>query len=709
MTSGAIAFTPGIKADGDYTNYWIRQVVLRLRREVSWCWHERAEYVSAEPGAFPPFTGRISTVLDMTRFADEKRRFFSTDPTARYLTDQIQALPLPAENLQQGSFCWVANNEGLDEISAFALATGLLSAIDSAAGTVMACCMNDPVKTCPSFSLIQILWDDPAAVLSLTDPRHPLFANGLLRYVNQSLPGSEYLDWDAPLSVPPLVARQLLFPGAPLPASLVPVEWDRMRTVFNSTKSEMLLYQQNTDSLSVVPIRGAKGCRHRDMVMSIATANERSVVQYTGDPANLHSSAFLNSLLTVCWLRNLDLFLDDDAIRSFTAHGNSQNPPVLLQSVPVTLFIGITGREVPQIFNKNLMPAIEVPSFTYHERMAHWETLLGMDTSIKPAIAECSRRYRFEAETISAIAQRLKVSRHSITAKDIWDACRAESDVDLGDLAQRVMPRFDDEELILPPAQNRQFREVEQAMRSLTEVHYGWGLAKAWNESGISVLFAGPPGSGKTMAAELLAHKLGLPLFRIDLSQVVNKYIGETEKNLKKLFDAAEIADMILFFDEADALFGRRTEVRDAHDRYANLEISYLLERMERFKGLAILATNRKKDLDEAFLRRLRFIIDFPFPEIEERERIWKQVLPKNIDTRSVDIGFLSRKFPLAGGHIRSVVLNACLQSAGRECGECLTMESLIVAVKREYDKIHRPIDLDQFGPYAGIVRELTP
>ena len=156
------------------------------------------------------------------------------------------------------------------------------------------------------------------------------------------------------------------------------------------------------------------------------------------------------------------------------------------------------------------------------------------------------------------------------------------------------------------------------------------------------------------MAAEAIAAELALPLYRIDLSQVVNKYIGETEKNLRRLFDAADAADVILFFDEADALFGKRTEVKDAHDRYANLEVSYLLERMERFKGLAILATNRKKDLDEAFLRRLRFVVEFPLPGVAERLRIWRSVIPPGVDASALDFEFLAQRFPLAGGHIRA-------------------------------------------------------
>jgi SpoVK/Ycf46/Vps4 family AAA+-type ATPase len=217
-------------------------------------------------------------------------------------------------------------------------------------------------------------------------------------------------------------------------------------------------------------------------------------------------------------------------------------------------------------------------------------------------------------------------------------------------------------------------------------------------------LFAGPPGTGKTMAAEAIAEKLSLPLYRIDLSQVVNKYIGETEKNLRRLFDAADSADLILFFDEADALFGRRTEVKDAHDRYANLEISYLLERMERFKGLAILATNRKKDLDEAFLRRLRLVVEFPLPGVAERLRIWRSMIPAGVDASDVDFPFLAQRFALAGGHIRGIVFQACLQSAGEGAPRRLSMPAIVRAVQREYNKLDRANSLDQFGPYAALV-----
>jgi SpoVK/Ycf46/Vps4 family AAA+-type ATPase len=177
---------------------------------------------------------------------------------------------------------------------------------------------------------------------------------------------------------------------------------------------------------------------------------------------------------------------------------------------------------------------------------------------------------------------------------------------------------------------------------------------------------------------------------------VVNKYIGETEKNLRKLFDAAEQADLVLFFDEAEALFGQRMQARNSNDRFANIEVSYLLERMERFRGLAILATNRKKDLDEAFLRRLRYVIEFPMPAKAERLAIWKKSIPEQVSSVELDLDFLAREFALSGGNIRSIVLNACLQSASRGGKPALRMDAILTAVDREYEKIGRPLTREQ-------------
>jgi vesicle-fusing ATPase len=215
------------------------------------------------------------------------------------------------------------------------------------------------------------------------------------------------------------------------------------------------------------------------------------------------------------------------------------------------------------------------------------------------------------------------------------------------------------------------------------------------------------------MAAEALATRLKLDMYRVDLAQVVSKYVGETEKNLRRIFDAAEASDCLLFFDESDALFGKRTDVKDAHDRYANIEVSYLLERMERFKGLAILASNRRKDMDEAFLRRLRYVIEFPVPGIEERERIWRLGFPQHVDTSALDFRFLARQFAFSGGHIRSVIFNACLQAAAKPEHSPATgkvgkpsMRQVLLQVRRELQKLNRAADEELFGNYARLLEE---
>ncbi|MFQ5793438.1 MAG: ATP-binding protein [Candidatus Bipolaricaulia bacterium] len=712
-----ITFSPGLRADDACAIYWMRQVTVRLRREVCWCWHERGLLPDSDSAILPPFVDKASASLDMSRYWEEKNKFFQTDPTARYLTEQLKADPPPADkHLAQGSFGWVVHKLNLDDIASFALALGLTVAFDNAVGSVIAACLNDPVRTHPNLALAQKLWDHPERVLMLADPAHPLFRYRLLQHSGQTSQHNSEIDWESPIAVPSLVANQLLFPNLPLPHALVPVTVDDGEDVALTDDVRLVASRLNSNrgnTLRVVPVRGPRGSAHIEMVRGIANLANRDVVEFKGDPGFLENSHSLNSFATLCWLRGVDMFLSQDLVSALGDDRQHSDTSLLpLQSIPITIFLGITERsQLTHIPGHLLLPIVGVPKFSYHQRIAHWEKALGTKAKgLDSVIAEGSRRFRYEKEIINAISEGLP---EPISEKDFFRACRVELDLDIGELAQKVIPRFEDEELFLPRKQHLQFQEILKAMKSLTEVHYGWGTARVWNESGISVLFAGPPGTGKTMAAEILAIKLDLPMYRIDLSQVVNKYIGETEKNLKRLFDAADISDTILFFDEADSLFGRRTEVKDAHDRYANLEISYLLERMERFKGLAILATNRKKDLDEAFLRRLRHIIDFPLPSAEERRKIWHQVIPKTVDRSKIDFDFLAKQFQLAGGHIRSIVFNACLQSASGlsvrldDFKDLLTMEQIINAVKREYDKLNRSVSLEQFGSYAEIVEKM--
>jgi SpoVK/Ycf46/Vps4 family AAA+-type ATPase len=248
----------------------------------------------------------------------------------------------------------------------------------------------------------------------------------------------------------------------------------------------------------------------------------------------------------------------------------------------------------------------------------------------------------------------------------------------------------------LPAPQLETLQTISAQVRQRSRVYDDWAFAeKSERGLGLSALFAGPSGTGKTLAAEILANELRLDLFRIDLSAVVSKYIGETEKNLRRVFDAAEEGGAVLLFDEADALFGKRSEVRDSHDRYANVEISYLLQRMEAYHGLAILTSNMSEAIDAAFLRRLRFVVKFPFPDRVHRVEIWRRIFPARTPTDALDLDRLSR-LSISGGNIRSIALNAAFAAADAE--EPVRMEHLLRAARFEYEKLEKPLTEAELG-----------
>ncbi|GAB4441945.1 MAG: ATP-binding protein [Anaerolineae bacterium] len=272
----------------------------------------------------------------------------------------------------------------------------------------------------------------------------------------------------------------------------------------------------------------------------------------------------------------------------------------------------------------------------------------------------------------------------------LFTAARSHSSSRLAMLARKIEPRYDWEDIILPGDQRSILREMVDTVRGRPLVLEEWGVGhKLTASAGVTSLFAGTPGTGKTMAAEVIAKELGLDLYKIDLSSVISKYIGETEKNLEKIFREAESSNAILFFDEADSIFGKRSEVKDSHDRYANIEISYLLQRMEAYDGVTILATNLRANLDEAFTRRLQFVVDFPFPEKEDRLRIWQTLFPPKVPTdNSLDFVYMANRFKLAGGNIRNVIANAAFLAAAD--GGQVTMEHLLHSTRREMQKMGR-------------------
>ena len=283
----------------------------------------------------------------------------------------------------------------------------------------------------------------------------------------------------------------------------------------------------------------------------------------------------------------------------------------------------------------------------------------------------------------------------------LWQACCSLARPAMEDLASRIDAYATWDDLVLPPLQTQVLRDVAMQVKHRARVYEEWGFGGRSNRGlGISALFSGASGTGKTMAAEVLARELDLDLYRIDLSSVVSKYIGETEKNLRRVFDAAEGGGAILLFDEADALFGKRSEVKDSHDRHANIEVSYLLQRMENYRGLAILTTNMKTALDPAFLRRIRFIVQFPFPDAVHREEIWRRIFPRQAPLAELNYGQLAR-LNVAGGNIKNIAMSAAFIAADND--EALNMRHLMQAAKNEYVKIDKTISQAEFRDWDRV------
>jgi len=335
------------------------------------------------------------------------------------------------------------------------------------------------------------------------------------------------------------------------------------------------------------------------------------------------------------------------------------------------------------------------------EQLELWQDALAAPHSVDvgTVAAQLAQHYRLSAGTIRTVAAEWTASKGG--PDDLRALTRDRARVSLGTLAERIEPRATWDDLVLPEGQALLLRDLARQVRHRAQVYEDWGFARTSSRGfGVTAMFAGESGTGKTMAAEVLADDLGLDLYRIDLSAVVSKYIGETEKNLRALFDAAEAGGAVLLFDEADALFGKRSDVKDSHDRYANLEVAYLLQRMEGYRGLAILTTNLRSNVDRAFLRRLRFVIQFPFPEEVLRRRIWARAFPADTPTEGLDPVALAR-MQVSGGAIRSIALGAAFAAA--EAGTPVGPAQVLHAARVEYAKAERTLtDAEMRAVSAG-------
>jgi len=495
--------------------------------------------------------------------------------------------------------------------------------------------------------------------------------------------GISYLDPRLESLLEPLMGRSDLVPSHQRIAERIADLWSRAST--DPTLPVVQLYGQDAEAKHVIVA---------------AAAETLGLTAYRFDSALLPASPADVDALSCLWAREAALMA---GVLVIDCHDIDASDAVrrcatkrFLETTSGALVAATRAREI-DLRRSSL--ALDVPRLTRAEQLAVWRNIF--DSGRRAVNGECLAlvsQFDLGAAAIRAAAREVLERPVSIDdrstpgglAADLWAACRTQARPAVANLAQRIEPRARWEDLVLPASKVEVLHQIAVQVRHRYTVYDEWGFAaKSGRGLGITALFWGQSGTGKTMATEVLANELSLDLYRIDLSSVVSKYIGETEKNLRQIFDAAEAGSAILLFDEADALFGKRSEVKDSHDRYANFEISYLLQRMEEYRGLAILTTNVKTALDPAFQRRIRFIVQFPFPDAMLRAEIWRRSFPIGAPIEGLDVIKLAR-LNIAGGHIRNIALNAAFRAADERAS--VQMRHLLDAARSEYAKMEKPL-----------------
>jgi len=498
-------------------------------------------------------------------------------------------------------------------------------------------------------------------------------------------------------------AARLVAPWAePLPLQAIEDLREQMHSFLETRFSEQRSLARNV----IFYLYGPRGSCKRPLAEAVSHDLGLSMIAVDIEQMLGGSLAFEEAVWLVCreavlqpavlCLENMDSLLSE-------ADKHRGHVKTLLEALRtfarVTFLLGSQSWQPQGILREEAFLALEMPRTDVMARKRLWEShrtgphrlaadvdwgVLASNFRLQPgqireAMAAAENIARWRAPTDG-----------SISMADLYSACRAQSNVRLGTLARKIEPKYAWDDIVLPPDPLMQLTELCSQAKYRQRVYGDWGFDRKLSlGKGLNALFSGPPGTGKTMAAEVIAHELHLDLYQIDLSQVVSKYIGETEKNLHQIFREAQTGNAILFFDEADALFGKRSEVKDAHDRYANIEVGYLLQKMEEYEGVAILATNLRQHLDEAFVRRMHFIVEFPFPDEEYRRRIWEVIFPQEAPLgEDVEFGLLAREVKLAGGNIKNMGLAAAFYAVSD--GGVIRMSHLARAARREHQKLGR-------------------
>jgi hypothetical protein len=566
-------------------------------------------------------------------------------------------------------------------------------------GRVYAYLHDDATRTRPTVALVlEVLgetWSERLALRSALLESAPLVDKQLLS-----------IDGNGDLTLAPGVLRHLLGP-TPASGSVVTVaELLLSPTVKERVERAASLIARG--GTVIIGMKGESGSGKRTVAAALAALSGRQLLERRISPADLEEGVAMRRWLRDALLSNAAPFADLTAL-----------PENLLHDAAPEVVRRLTAWQTPLSFvsSEEIVPAVsatwvELTTPAAGLRAEAWRRGLGehgvaFDETQLAAVASLFPFHVGQIRTAARTAAETLGTGAQLDAPTWRRICRGCARHHLERMAERLPTPYDWSDLVLPRDHLSQLREIADAAEKREQVLERWRFGdKVCVTPGVSALFFGASGTGKTMAAGVLASHLGMDLFRIDLSRVVSKYIGETEKNLDALFAEARRAYAVLFFDEADALFGKRSEVKDAHDRYANIEVAYLLQRMESYEGLTVLATNLHTNLDEAFLRRLQFSVEFPQPTVAQRRELWRKMWPGAAPLGAdLDLEFVARELDLTGGQIRNIALRAAYLAAGD--GAAIGMRHLIAAVRREHQKLGRLTVERTFGPYASLFAEL--
>jgi len=586
------------------------------------------------------------------------------------------------------------------ELSSFEAKILLLCAaaeFDPSIGALYARSQEDHGGAYATFALGLSIFDDPA--WDALSPQRPLRYWKLIE-IHQ--PGSQ------PLTTSPLrtderivnFIKGLNYLDDRLTPYLVPVELQSEGGEQSKSQQEMAARiveywrQSPAASLPLIQLVGIDGASKQIVSVQAAVAIGRRLYRLSADALPQQSGDL--EMLVRLWQRESALL----PVALYVDAQDAETSPSSASAIGLRRFLARSDGVVMVALREAWASVgresrtIDVAKPTAEEQQEEWVRAIGSDDGNAALLAG---QFDLNFPDIRQIA--LSVSSNDgpgVSMLDrLWDACRIRVRPMLDSLAHRLELKATWDDIVLPAQELNLLQQIAGQVKQRTKVYAEWGFAEKMNRGlGITALFAGESGTGKTLAAEVLANDLRLNLYRIDLSAVVSKYIGETEKNLRRLFDAAEDGGTILFFDEADALFGKRSEVKDSHDRYANIEVNYLLQRMEAYRGLAVLATNMRSALDIAFTRRLRFIVTFPFPTAADRRRMWQRAFPAKVPLGDLDYARLAQ-VNLTGGSIHNVAINAAFQAA--QSDQPVGMSALLASIRSELIKMDRPINEAEF------------